>query len=64
MRTINTYSVQLLLCLTTHLGKGKASVIDLICSFSYCQQELGKTWEDIQNENEEEDKTDSSAGEE
>lgn len=41
-------------------------MIDLICSFSYCQQELGKTWEDIQNENEEEeeDKTDNSAGEE
>lgn len=55
-----------MLCLTTHLGKGKASVIDLICSFSYRQQELGKTWEDIQNENEEEeeDKTDNSAGEE
>ena len=42
------------------------SVTDLVtCLFSYYQQELGKTWEDIQNETEEEEyRTDSSAGDE
>ena len=52
---------------TTHSGKGSASVFgSVIFSFSDYQQELGKTWEDIQNENEEEEeyKTESSAGEE
>lgn len=38
----------------------------VICSFFYDHQELGKTWEDIQNENEEEEeyRTEGSAGEE